>query len=539
MIDVRKVRTIGKLLLKLETRNRAGSEKKILFLFISYLIPGCFLPFMLARQNVDPTGFEYTFLTYLFYTLIISFTVSSELDNLIVSQNETDIFSALPVDSGLLAGAKSYMLNRYIFMLVIPLFGPGAVFYYRMMNSVPRAIMYFAAGYMLCMFTINSALLVYSIALRVLKTKRLSVYTLAFQVILIFLLIIGYQFVSYGISGRQPAGSVNYLQIIQKNSMIDLFPQSWYAFLSSRVQYEFGISLLLKIALPFFIFYLSYLSLKMYLEENLGRIKEKIFYADYSAGAGAEIESKSPAAGLIALIESVYLRNSSERSSFALLKSMFSHDKAMKLNIIPMIVIPAGLTIFALVTNQLTPPFDPGYFIIKPVFHISIMISAFVVLNTSVLGVKISSHPGASWVYDSYPVGRKKRFKNGIRKFFSVYLILPLCTILGILFSFKMPVWQAALDCLFIFASANLYNSLFNLFTRALPFTKENTLINSAQRITGMLYPIAFGTGIVFIQLYVYNSVFHTVLAIIGLFTISFWINYFGFVRTKRTESPA
>ena len=537
MIDARKVKTVGRLLLKLETRGRAGTGKKIVFLMITYLLPGCFLPLLLVKQNTDPTGFEYTFLTYLFYSLIISFTISSELDNLIVSKNESDIFSALPVSGRLVAGAKMFMLNRYIFILAIPLFTPGAVFYYSMMRSVPRSIMYFMAGYMMCFFTVNILLLVYSVALRILKTKRLSVYTLFFQLILVLLLIIGYQLVSYGISGRQGSGSVNYLHLLEKKNLTDLFPQSWYAFLSARTQYEFGVALLFKISLPFLIFYLSYLSLKMYLEENLDIIKEKIFYAGYSPGSETGGDDESSPAAFAGLIESVYLRNRAERSSFGLMKSMFRQDKAMKLNIIPMIIIPAGLAIFALLTNQLPPPFEAGYFMIRPVFHISILLSVLVVLNTAVLGMKITNHPGASWVYESYPLSGKKRFKNGIRKFFTVYLIIPLCIILGLVFAFKMPLWQAALASLFIFASANLYNSIFNILNRALPFTKENTFLNSIQKLSGMFYPLAFGAGIVFVQLYVYDSVFHTIIALLALLTVNFWLNFFGFVHLKKSAA--
>ncbi len=537
MIDFRKVKTMGKLLLKLETRGRAGTGKKIVFLMITYLIPGCFLPLLLVKQNTDPTGFEYTFLTYLFYSLIISFTISSELDNLIVSKNESDIFSAMPVSGRLVARAKMYMLNRYIFILTIPLFAPGAVFYYTMMRSVPRSIMYIIAGYMMCFFTVNILLLVYSIALRILKTKRLSVYTLFFQLLLVLLLIIGYQLVSYGISGRPGSGSVNYLHLLEKKNLTDFFPQSWYAFLSARIQYEFGIALLFKISLPLVIFYLSYLSLRMYLEENLDVIKEKIFYAGYSPGSGLAGYERQGSGAFGGLIESVYLRNRAERSSFGLMKSMFRQDKAMKLNIIPMIIIPGGLAIFALLTNQLPPPFESGFFVLRPVFHISIMLSVLVVLNTAVLGMKITNHPGASWVYESYPLGGKKRFKNGVRKFFTVYLILPVCIIIGAIFAFRMPLWQAALAALFIFASANLYNSVFNIVSRALPFTKENTFLNSIQKLSGMFYPLIFGAGIVFIQLYVYQSVFQSIIALLVLLTVNFWLNFFGFVHLKKSRA--
>src|SRR5205085_3604200 len=123
-------------------------------------------------------------------------------------------------------------------------------------------------------------------------------------------------------------------------------------------------------------------------------------------------------------IKKIYLRNHLEKSSFGLMQSMFRQDKTVKISIIPMIVIPAGLAVFALITNQLPPPFDRNYFEIRPVFHISILLSVLVVLNTGILGVKVTNYPSASWIYSAYPMESKKRFKNGIRKFFTLYLLI-------------------------------------------------------------------------------------------------------------------
>ncbi len=161
-----KVRTLGKLLLKLETRSRTGSNRKLLLLNITYLLPGIFLPLLLVKQNTDPTGFEYSFLTFLFFSLILTFTVITELDNLIVSRTEAEIFSAMPIDNGLLVNAKMFVITRYTFFLSLPLLLPGSFFYYTIMRSFPRTFVYFISGFMLLFFTVNILILLYSMALR-------------------------------------------------------------------------------------------------------------------------------------------------------------------------------------------------------------------------------------------------------------------------------------------------------------------------------------------------------------------------------------
>nr|HMT11611.1 hypothetical protein [Ignavibacteria bacterium] len=97
----------------------------------------------------------------------------------------------------------------------------------------------------------------------------------------------------------------------------------------------------------------------------------------------------------------------------------------------------------------------------------------------------------------------------------------------------KIPLDQAVLHTVFIFASANLYNSIYNSFSRALPFTRENTVINSIQRMSSIIYPFIFGVFIVMLQLFVYRSMLNVLIAILAIFSITFWINYFAFVRNS------
>ncbi len=533
MIDVRKIRTLGKLLLKLETRGKSGSNRKLLLLNISYLLPGIFLPWLLVKQNTDPTGFEFSFLTFLFYSLILSFTIITELDNLIISKTEADLLTSMPIDDALLARAKMYMISRYLVFLCIPLLLPGSVFYYSLIKSFPRTFLYIFSGFMLCFFTVNILILLYSAALRIFKSKNLGNYTLAFQLIMVLAMIIGYQFISFGITGKSGSSSAGYIHSLQARGILDFFPQAWFALIPARNNFVPGIALIMKLVLPLLICYMSYFSLRMYLTENYKFIREKFLSSKYFE-TPIERAGFFPFRMLGDFIQNIYLRNNLERSSFGLIKSLYKSDKTVKLAIIPMVLIPVGLAIFALITNQLPPPFNKNYYETKPVFHISILLCVLVVLNTAILGVKVTNYPGVSWVYDSYPISSRKHFKNGFRKFFVVYLLLPVCILLGIIFLIKIPADQALLHTIYIFASANLYNSIFNLLSKALPFTRENTLINSLQRMTSILFPFLFGIIIIMVQLFAYRSFLYAVITILAIITITFWLNYFGFVREKR-----
>jgi len=532
--DVNKIKSLGKLLLKLETRSKSGSGMKFIFIMFTYLIPGVFLPLLIVRQNTDFTGFDYTFLTYLLYTIVIMFTITTELDNLVVTRTEAEVFTAMPIDDELLTRGKMYMLQRYIYLLVVPLFFPGACFYFTIMKSVPRSIMYFIGGYALISFIIYFILFLYSASLKVFKAKRLGSYTLVFQLAMVMIMLISYQMLSFSITGRQNFSAMNYLNLLEKKGIIDIFPQAWYAFLSARSHYQLDWTLILKFILPFFVTIMSYFSLRSYMMANLQVIREKNLYSSYAeSGTGSGISLVRRLTGNF--IEKMYLRNHLERASYLLMESMFRQEKAVKLNIIPMIVIPTGLTFFALMTNQLPSPFHAVYF--HPVFHVSIMLSVLVVLNTAMLGTKVTNYPGASWIYEAYPVESRMKFKNGIRKFYAIYLVIPVCVLIGLLALISMPPLDAFLMSFFIFLAANLYNSLYNLISRVFPFTKENSLLNSVQKLTYMIFPIGFGVLMVLVQLQAYKSLDLTIIALLSMIAINFLLNFFGFVHVRQMRT--
>lgn len=518
----------------METRSRDGSIKKIILLFLSYSLPGWFLPALIFKQNTDPAGFEYIFLTYLFFSVILCFTLLSELDNLIITKTESELLGTLPLNDSTAAGAKMYVILRYLLILTLPLMIPGSLFYYFIIKSVPRVLLYYASGYLMSVFITCVILLFYSILLRNFRLKRLSTYTYLLQVSLIFFLVLGYQFVSLAFTGGAGASTLSYFEIFKKNGLIQYFPQAWFGFIPVRQNFAVDFRLLIKAILPLFISYFSYLSIKIYLSENYSIIREKLLYSKVIYDAAYRGSRKSfLVKAWDSLIGSVYIRNKTEQASFTLLKSFFRREKAVKLNILPMIMIPAGLAIFALITNQLPPPFWKAYYMAKPAFHISIMLSVFVVIITSVLGIKITGNAQASWIYDAYPIESKKRFKNGIRKFFVLYLLLPVNVILFGVFLIKIPIEQALVHTLFIFSSANLFNTLCHTFGRALPFTVENTLINSVQRLTAIFISIIFGIPFIALQLFAYKSAAEGLIAAGIILTITFWINYFVFVRER------
>ena len=438
-----------------------------------------------------------------------------EMDNLVISKNETDMLGCFPLPDDLIVGGKLYVIRRYVFIISLPLLIPGAFYYFVLLHSAAHSIIYVVSGILLAFFVLSILLLSYSFTLRHLKTENLSTFTLFFQLILILVLIFGYQYISYSLSSRSHATAGAFFGVLEAKDILRFFPQSWFAFLTVKGNYVLNYKLILKIILPFFITYSGWLSFRYYLSDNYSRIYEKRQTSD--------VRRQTSNVKREVIISRLDLsKHPREQSAFALMHSMLRRDKTMRSGFFPLVIIPVGLALFALFTDQLSSPFIQFYPVSRPVFHISILVTVYVVLSTAILGVRITNDREAAWVYDSYPADPRRNFNNGIRKFFFVYLILPVCMLLFIIFLLKMPLYDAFIHTLFILASAELLNTLYHIFNKTLPFTKINTLINSMQRIGSLIFPIAYGILFAVIQYFIYSDKLYTFLAVVLLILFNF-----------------
>jgi hypothetical protein len=319
---------------------------------------------------------------------------------------------------------------------------------------------------------------------------------------------------------------------LQSKNLINFFPQSWFAFLTAKAQYQFELALILKIILPVVIVIASFYSLKLYLEENILSIQNKFLNVKAIEKENYSIKNNFFVLFINNFIYKIYLRNNTERASYLLISKLNKKDKNVKLAFLPMILIPIGLAFFALITNQLPNPFSNNYFEQKPVFHISILLSILVVLNASFISLKITSYPGVRWIYNALPINTVKAFRNGIRKYFVINLILPITIGIFLILIFAIPLNYALLHIIFTFVIVNFYNSILNIFSRTLPFTKENTLINSIQKISSVIISFLIGIIFVIIQLLVYNNIKYIIFFVLAVLVLTFFINYLGF-RSK------
>lgn len=520
------VKALTKLFFRLETRSKDGSFKKLLLLFISFSIPGVFLPLILMRNISDPTGFTYSFISFLFYSMIIAFTIISELDNIVITRNEVNLLAVLPVGDNVVVKAKMKVLYRYILIIVLPLLIPGVLFFYLQTKSVIFSFLFLLAGYNLCLFIVYIVILLYAVALNNFNPDKISFYSMFLQIAFILLLVISYQYISYLFALYKAGGDNFALKFFSNPEITKYFPQSWFAYLTAKQNYFYSYKVILKFILPFVVVYLSYISLKIYLHDNYSVIKERFLrtmFVDANYKPLIDTDNKNLSSGIFSnLINKFYLGNSGERASFFLMKRLFKSEKSVRMNIIAMGLIPVGLIFFAYFTDQLPQLFQKNFFEVKPVFHISILIAFLVAVHTCNSGLKTSNFYEASWIFDAFPLNSYSSFKNGVRKFLNLYFIIPVSIIMVVVFSLKINFYQSLIHTLFILQVVVIFNTVITIISKRLPFTLENNFLNSFQRITTLIIPLIFGSIFVMLQVFVYTSISSALISLISIFILNF-----------------
>lgn len=520
MSDSAKINYLGKILLRLETRSSDGSLRKLFLVNLSFLFPAILTSGLMYMQKVS--AFEFSFINFLLFSLLMIFSIINELDNILLSENECEIYSTVPLSCKILSGAKMYMLTRLVLLMAIPLYIPSGVFYFLLSNSIGLSFVYVINGYVAGYFIINIVVLLYAVAVRNFKISRSSNFRLLLQLIMILLLILGYQFISYGISAR---GSVSLLiDWLNENRLTDFLPSFWFAFSLSTEKYVQNFAYFMKITLPYLIFFFSYLSLRNYLMQNYPVIADNL-KSGYIKRKTDYISESGISRLIYEYLVKIYLVKSKERASYRFMRSMLMRDKTLRSSVYLVMILPAGLAFFGLMTNQLPELFNQNYLQLKPVFHISILFSVMVVLNTALLGIRSSDTPEASWIYLAYPMYKITEFVSGIRKFFVLHFLLPIALSVLVITLFSLTAVQALVNVFFIFSSAMLYNALFFRFSRLLPFTEKNTTINSFKRIASIINPFIFSILIVMVQSFVYKDQYLALITAIIILFISILIN--------------
>ncbi len=510
-----------KIFLKLDYRNREDKGfKRIIGLLVSYLIGNSALAFT-NLYGVDK--YTFMFLSYTMCIMFMMFTVINDFPYVFFPESQISPLKKFPLRESDIVKAK--FISSYFYLLFIPaVFSvPYAVAYIFFNESFFSVVIYSFSLILFSFLFSVIVLLFYGIAvLKLGKRSKIIVYLLQFS----FFIFIFY----LSSSGKRLTSSGS----IMSHKSVVYFPQ-YYFVLSVE-------NLLLMVFMVFLILLILGITYFYYRDkyfETLRIVNEVITKKESFLGKRKKSNSFFNLTWLTSF-EKLILKNKISMSFYILLKNHLKNSSALKMRIIPLMLMPYAMILAAVVFKIDNLLFiqpgkiflDKGIMIISPSIVIIVLLFLRIVIGNTKFALEDSVN--LSWIYRNLPFDSKKEILSGINMFFYIYFLFPVITVLYIVESFYMPTDVVFFNILIIVSFLYFVNTMFALTDKKLPFTVAYSNINSAGKFLEMLIIIIFSIVFFVIQIFtIINYVYLTIVAFLLLITAFLSDKYYSGKRNK------
>ena len=279
-----------------------------------------------------------------------------------------------------------------------------------------------------------------------------------------------------------------------------------------------------------FIVFVTFLLCFFFLKNRYYNISEKIYSLDI------KIKKKKTFSffNYSAIIKRIFIKNKQEEASYELMKNQIKNSKTLRSRFIPMLFLPLILAVIGVITNikgilifsesrGVAENFTADVLILSP----SITITLFMCVRIFISNTKIADEHSTeiNWIYDTLPVLKKSLLQSGALKYVYFNLLFPLILILFLIISFRFPSQHLLLNLLYITSASVLINTIFLIFDKNLPFSLDNSKINSAKRLAEIFLSVLISIVIFVSQIFIFENVIFAVAAILVLIILSFFLN--------------
>jgi hypothetical protein len=512
------IRQIFFLSLKIDFIGKRGEKrfKKFISLFLSYLITGFFI-----SESLYLKCDLYTFLFILFsFTIVfVGMNILSNIDIIFGTEKEIYFYSYLPFDIGNFFLAKVF--SSIVFFIVSSLFLNlfAFLFLYLKTSDILLLVNYIIFNSFLVVFVVFSILIIYFIFLKNLSKLKIKNALSNAQVILIFIIILGYQFVTNILKNDRIFYNFS-------SSWLNLLPPSW---LSNIVLYQKGLDLIWELTAL-----LLNILVLLIITSLLVYYSVKILSANYSNLINIKAEIvKSKENGIIAkwlnIIKKALIPNIKEYAAFELFSDLYKKEKSLKLRILPGMIFPFSILIFGLINDTLYNPFTYGITSSASVSHMTLLYLIIFLAFFTNNSIKISSMYEASWIFSTFnvPVGI---LKSGFHKFIFYKIILPFFLLIFIVFVLKMAITAALLQTIFLYLCYKTVKLVLMKIDKNIPLSKKPDKTESLSLVFKVIYLLPISILFMLIHIFLFKRIF--------LFANTMLLIYLtGFILERRLRS--
>lgn len=506
-----------RLFLMLDFRDRENSgKKKFIGILTAYLVANTAMAFNYFSV-FDKTSFAVLSLSScLFLMALLSM---NEYDNLILAGNSIQLLSTLPLDESSVFRAKFITALLFLLPFASACSIPPAVFYYFYDHNPADPLLFFLASVMFS--TMLACIFITAYSVIILKFPQRAALMMTILQALFFAFVF---YSSVSASGASRKGN----SLIQKMNVLDnpgteFLPQS---FIARSMHEPWTLAVLLVAAT------LVVISGYLFISRNYAALSSNALMLS-SKRRKKKLNIRTPEF-LSRFVNSNYLRNDVERSSFYLVADHLTASRFLRIRYIPYFIMPVAFILIGLLIDaegllylntagSISRTFSFEYPMLSPSITIILLMSSRMLISNTKIMDDITH--GTDWIYKSLPQKDGHQILKGVSKFFYLVFFIPVMIILFIVLSARGSIESALINVLFTGFGIYFINSVASLFDKTMPFTIESGKFNSASKLLEIFTAMIIGIILILIQIFAFQNIIFAVATIASFIIISFLLN--------------
>lgn len=506
-----------KLFLMLDFRDRENSgKKKFIGIITAYLVANTAMAFNYFSV-FDKTSFVILSLSSCLF--LMALLAMNEYDNLILAGSSIQLLSTLPLDERSVFRAKFLTAMLFLLPFASACSIPPAVFYYFYDHNPVDPVLYFLASVMFSLMLACIFISVYSVI--ILKFPERAALMMTILQALFFAFVF---YSSISASGASRRGS----PLMQKVSVLgnpgaEFLPQTFIA--SSMHQPWILVLLILACAIVvmsgYFLISRNYAALSSNALMLASKRRKK------------KLNLKTPEF-IKRFVNSVYLRNDVERSSFYLVADHLTASRFLRIRYVPYFIMPIAFILVGLLvdaegllylntSSSISRTFSLKFPMLSPSITIIMLMSSRMLISNTKIMDDITH--GTDWIYRTLPQKDGHQILKGVSKFFYLVFFIPVMILLLIVLSARGSFEAALVNVLFTGFGIYFINSVASLFDKTMPFTIESGKFNSASKLLEIFTAMIIGIILILIQIFAFQNTIFALATIASFIIISFLLN--------------
>lgn len=467
-------RTLIVLFMKMNARGQSGrsSYGRFLSIFLSYGLSSTYLGWSLSRSFHE---MPYLVLTLAVTMYLAGFTVLSSYSLILLDPHESRALASFPVSSKTLLLARVVNLFLYVFTIVLPFAIPLGWFYYAGVESVSSLLTYGIILFLAAFWTTGLFIIIYNVMIS--KLANSSQLLSVTQTILVFLLLFFYQTLS-----SLGSNSIDWNTLVMHDAA-SLLPPVWFTamhgWLSGTPHVANQLLLTLISAATLVLMALFFQSRWMLLP-------------DINTPVAQQGNGRKRLALIDFLSQYFAPRRPAKRAGFDLFTRFLTRERTLRLQIVPIFMMPIAVAVYGLMMRTLESPFRGAILSEGAQMHVPVIV--FFLFMTRHIDQVIGRSIGAEtpWILLSQPSSVLRRYSQGIHQSILLRLVIPQSVLLYLLFLYSMSSFESALQVVFIVSLARFQTACFHAFQPSVPFSRKERGILVVQRFAQFFLIVPF-----------------------------------------------